>query len=336
MMGRYFDGQGEGLNAEYSDGLLKLGKALSEADAVIIGAGAGLSTAAGFTYTGERFETYFGDFAKKYGFEDMYSGGFYPYRTLEEYWAFWSRYIWINRYAPIPSDVYEKLLNLVRGKDYFVLTTNVDHALIKGGFDKKRLFYTQGDYGLFQSVRPHGSSKGRTYDNEAIIRRMVLDQGYAIAGDGTLMIPDKAGIRMTVDTELIPVCPDDGEDMVPNLRSDDTFVEDQGWHRAAGRYGDFLAQHGIRAQGLLTGDSSMEPDRAYRGRILFLELGVGSNTPGIIKYPFWQMTAENKNAVYACLNMGEAIAPRKILGRSILINADIAACLEDLQEKMTR
>lgn len=309
----------------------KLKAALDACDAVVIGVGAGLSTAAGFTYGGERFEKYFGDLAKKYGFRDMYSSGFYPYKTLEEYWAFWSRNIWINRYAPIPTDLYGKLHKLVGDKDYFVLSTNVDHAVLKGGFDKKRLFYTQGDYGLFQSVRPHGASKGKTYDNEMIIRRMVLSQGYEIADDGSLIIPDGAEIRMTIDTELIPLCPDDGEHMVPNLRADVTFVEDEGWHEAAGRYGDFLAEHGIRAQGFFTGDSRAKVNHAYKGKILFLELGVGGNTPGIIKYPFWQMTAGNQNAVYACLNLGEAVAPQEILSRSILINEDIAKCIEMIE-----
>ena len=316
----------------YEESLDRLRNALSEADAVIVGVGSGLSTAAGFTYIGERFEKYFGDFAEKYSFRDMYSGGFYPYRTLEEYWAFWSRYIWINRYAPVPKDVHEKLLGLVGDKDYFVLSTNVDHAVLKGGFDKKRLFYTQGDYGLFQSVRPHGASKGKTYDNEETVRRMVLSQGYEIAHDGNLIIPDEARIRMAIDTELIPVCPDDGEYMVPNLRSDDTFVEDEGWHVAAGRYGDFLAEHGIRAEGFFTGDSRAKLNRAYEGKILFLELGVGANTPGIIKYPFWRMTAAYHNATYACLNMGEAFAPREIANRSILLDEDIAKCIEDLRK----
>ena len=158
----------------YNEKIQRLGNVLEEADAVIIGAGAGLSTSAGFVYDGERFQKYFGDFKEKYGFRDMYSGGFYPYDTLEEHWAYWSRYIWINRYADAPKPVYDELLALVKDKDYFVLTTNVDHCFQKAGFDKERLFYTQGDYGLFQCSVP---CHKKTYDNEEIIRKMIEAQG---------------------------------------------------------------------------------------------------------------------------------------------------------------
>ena len=144
MFGRRSFGQTNTIN-----GIDKLRSALAQADTVIIGAGAGLSTSAGFVYTGERFQENFHGFAEKYHFNDMYSGGFYPYDTLEEHWAYWSRYIWINRYTQAPKPVYDQLFDLVKDKDYFVLTTNVDHQFQKAGFDKKRLFYTQGDYGLF-------------------------------------------------------------------------------------------------------------------------------------------------------------------------------------------
>ena len=253
---------------------------LQEADAIIIGAGAGLSTSAGFTYVGGRFRQYFQDFGEKYGFKDMYSGGFYPYRTLEEHWAYWSRYIYINRYMNAPKPVYEKLYELVRDKDYFVLTTNVDHCFQKAGFDKHRLFYTQGDYGLFQCSEP---CHQETYDNEKVIREMVTAQGYKIVSDGALFLPDGVSPKMAVPMELVPHCPKCGRPMSMNLRADGTFVEDEGWHIAAERYSDFLRRH-------------------RNLRVLFLELGVGMNTPGIVKYPFWQMTAENPAAVYACIN----------------------------------
>ena len=253
-----------------SEQLGRLKVVLQDCDAVVIGAGSGLSTAAGFTYTGERFEQHFSDFAQKYGIRDMYSGGFYPFATPEEHWAYWSRYIYINRYQDAPKPVYEDLLNLVRDKDYFVITTNVDHCFQKAGFDKKRLFYTQGDYGLFQCSEPCCQE---TFDNEAVIREMVKRQK-----------------DMKIPSELLPVCPHCGKPMTMNLRSDDTFVEDEGWHRAAERYEDFLRTR--------TG-----------GKILFLELGVGYNTPVIIKYPFWQMTAKNPEATYACLNQGQAVCP---------------------------
>ena len=268
-----------------SDNIEKLKEKIRTADAVVIGAGAGLSTAAGFTYSGERFEKYFSDFRKKYGFEDMYSGGFYPYQTPEEHWAYWSRYIFVNRYQDAPKPVYENLLKLIADKDYFVITTNVDHCFQKAGFDKKRLFYTQGDYGLFQCSEPCCQE---TFDNEAIVLEMLKQQK-----------------DMKIPTELLPVCPHCGKPLTMNLRSDDKFVEDEGWHRAAERYQNFLR---TRAG----------------GKILFLELGVGYNTPVIIKYPFWQMTAKNPNATYASINKGQAVCPTEIRHKSICINDNIS------------
>lgn len=262
----------------------KLKTALDEADAVVIGAGAGLSTSAGFTYDGERFHKYFADFEAKNGFHDMYSGGFYPYATPEEHWAYWSRYILINRYTDAPKPVYEELFRLVKDRDYFVITTNVDHCFQKSGFDKKRLFYTQGDYGLFQCSEPCCQE---TWDNEAVIRQMVAEQK-----------------DMKIPSALIPRCPHCGKPLTMNLRSDDRFVEDEGWHAAAGRYANFL--------------------RTREGqKILFLELGVGYNTPVIIKYPFWQMTAKNPRTTYACINRGEVFCPDEIADRAICVDGDI-------------
>lgn len=274
----------------FSDDIARLRAALDASDAVVIGAGSGLSTSAGFDYGGERFYRYFSDFAAKYGIRDMYSGGFYPFPCPEEYWAWWSRYILINRYMDPPKPLYARLLELVKDKDYFVLTTNVDHCFQKAGFDKQRLFYTQGDYGLFQCSEPCHEA---TYDNEDAVRRMAAEQR-----------------DMRVPAALLPVCPRCGKPMVPNLRADERFVEDAGWHAAAARYQDFL--------------------RTRKGRVLFLELGVGFNTPGIIKYPFWRMTAQDPEAVYACLNRSKAYAPEQIGDRSICIGGDIGAALEAL------
>ena len=273
---------------DYSEQIKNLQTALSEADTVVIGAGAGLSTSAGFNYTGVRFEKYFSDFAEKYGIKDMYSGGFYPFATPEEHWAYWSRYIYINRYMDAPKPVYDDLLKLVGDKDYFVITTNVDHCFQKAGFDKKRLFYTQGDYGLFQCSEPCCQE---TFDNEAVIREMVKRQE-----------------NMKIPTELLPTCPHCGKPTTMNLRSDNKFVEDEGWHRAAERYENFL--------------------RTRNGqRILFLELGVGYNTPVIIKYPFWQMTAKNPDATYVCINQGQTVCPQEIERQSICLDADIGDLL---------
>ena len=300
----------------YVKELQRLKEELEKADAVVIGAGAGLSTAAGYVYSGERFKRYFSDFEEKYGFHDMYSGGFYVLQCPpEEMWAYWSRNIWINRYAPIPSDLYERLLALVKDKDYFVITTNVDHCFQRAGFDKKRLFYTQGDYGLFQSSSPEGLSAGKTYDNEETVRRMLLSQGFEIGENSELLIPEGKEISMRIASELIPYCPDDGRPMTLNLRSDDTFVEDEGWHQAAERYTSFLRTR-------------------QHQRVLFLELGVGMNTPVIIKYPFWQMTNNWDNAVYACLNLGEACAPQEIADKSVCINADTAEVIRLLSEDL--
>ena len=266
-------------------------KIIERADAVVIGAGAGLSASAGFTYSGKRFEDHFADFIEKYGFRDMYSAGFYPYSTLEEYWAYWSRYIFINRYQNAPKSVYNDLYSLVRDKDYFVLTTNVDHCFQKAGFDKHRLFYTQGDYGLWQCGEPCHDT---TYDNETIIKKMVAEQE-----------------NMRIPSGLIPHCPVCGAPMSMNLRADSTFVEDSGWHTAAERYQDFIRRH----KGL---------------DILYLELGVGGNTPGIIKYPFWQMTYSNPNAAYVCINLSEAYIPAEIKKQSICIDNDIGDILKQL------
>ena len=277
----------------YSDKIKKIKQAIAEAECVFIGAGSGLSTAAGLTYSGERFDKYFSDFRDKYGITDIYSGGFYPFDTQEEFWAWWSRHIYVNRYMPIPKDTYQKLFELVKDKDYFVLTTNVDHCFQRAGFDKKRLFYTQGDYGLFQCSEP---CHQQTYDNEEIIKKM-----YEAERD------------MKIPSELVPKCPVCGKPMTTNLRCDDTFVQDEGWYVAYNQYEDFIRRH----EGMKT---------------VYLELGVGYNTPVIIKYPFWKWTAQNENATYVCINLGEADAPTEIKKQSICIDGDINTVLEDLQK----
>lgn len=276
---------------DYSAEIASLKREIETADSIVIGAGAGLSTAAGFTYSGERFQKYFSDFIEKYGFKDMYSGGFYPFETPEEHWAYWSRYIYVNRYMDVDNGTYSRLFKLIKNKDYFVITTNVDHQFQKAGFDKHRLFYTQGDYGLFQCSEPCCQE---TWDNEDMIISMLDSQN-----------------DMKIPTELIPKCPHCGKPITMNLRADDRFVQDEGWYKAAERYENFLRTRNDQ-------------------HILFLEFGVGYNTPVIIKYPFWQMTAKNPDAVYACVNYGEAFCPEQIERQSICINEDIAEILKDL------
>lgn len=272
--------------------LAELRAALERAGAVVVGAGAGLSASAGHAYSGPRFETHFADFIAKYHYRDMYSAGFWPYPTPEEYWAYWSRHIWLNRYAEDGGAVYGDLLELLRGRDYFVLTTNVDHCFQRAGFDKSRLFYTQGDYGLFQCSLP---CRQTTYDNEKAVRRMVAEQE-----------------NLRVPTALVPRCPACGRSMTVNLRCDNAFVQDPGWYAARRRYTDFLHSHDA-------------------GSVLYLELGVGYNTPAIIKYPFWRRTLANPDAVYACVNLGQAPAPKELAPRAISVDGDIARVLSALK-----
>lgn len=305
---RYFSRNmsfGEGTKEER---IARLKEEIRTADAVVIGAGSGLSTSAGLTYSGERFNRYFYDFAERFGIRDIYSGGFYPFPDDETRWAWWARHIYFNRYIDAPKPVYKELLELVKDKDYFVITTNVDHQFQRAGFDKKRLFYTQGDYGLFQTA---DGRNGKTYDNEKWVMKAMEAQGFVKDSDGVFQVPGDGKLSMCIPTELIPKSPDDGSNLTMNLRADDTFVEDEGWHRASAAYSDFLKRH----EGF---------------HVLYLELGVGANTPVIVKYPFWQMTMANEKAVYVCLNYGEAFCPGEIEGRSICINGDIGEVLNSI------
>ncbi|MCD7950355.1 MAG: Sir2 silent information regulator family NAD-dependent deacetylase [Erysipelotrichaceae bacterium] len=269
----------------------KLKQVMNDCDAIMIGAGSGLSTAAGLNYSGPVFEDTFSDFIDKYHFTDMHTAGFYPFDSLEEYWAYWSRHIYLNRYKEHDLKVYKDLLELVQDKDYFVLTTNVDHCFQRAGFDKQCLFYSQGDYGLFQCSKP---CQQITYDNKEQVTKMIEYQSH-----------------MKILTDMIPYCPICGAPMTTNLRIDSTFVEDEGWHKASNRYYDFIRRH-------------------QDMKIVYLELGVGENTPGIIKYPFWQMTYQNKNAIYVCINPN-TYCPAQIENQSILISDNIKTVLEAIK-----
>ncbi len=297
----------DGIPGTYEERVALLKKKINEADAILVGAGAGLSTSAGFIYNGERFDDYFGDFKKTYGITDMYSGGFYPFPDDETFWGWWSRAIYVNRYLDAPKPVYEELLDLLKDKDYFVLTTNVDHMFQKAGIDKNRLYYMQGDYGLFQSVEPEIN---KTYDNEEIIYKMLESQGFVKNSEGIYVPTGHESMR--ISTDLIPYCPDDGKKMTTNLRIDDSFVQDEGWYAAQNRYASFLDKH-------------------HKDHILYLELGVGMNTPVIIKYPFLKAVLKNKKAFYANLNYSEAFTIQGIEKRSLCINNDIGETLTSLK-----
>ncbi|WP_245719280.1 SIR2 family NAD-dependent protein deacylase [Parafannyhessea umbonata] len=273
----------------------RIADAIRDADAILVGAGAGLSTAAGFAYAGKRFDDNFADFRDAYGITDMYTGGFYPFPDEESLWACWSRMILLNRYDCPVGQPYLDLLHMLRGREYFVLTTNVDHQFQRAGIDHDRLFYTQGDYGLFQCSKPCHQA---TYDNEELVRQMAERQS-----------------DLRVPSELVPHCPRCGAPMSLNLRCDDTFVEDAGWHAAAKRYDDFLREH-------------------RRDRIVLLEVGVGGNTPGIIKYPFWRMAAQNRHATYAQLNRGEVLAPAELGEKSVILDCDAAEALAAVRERL--
>lgn len=279
--------------SDYSEQIYKLEQAIKDAEAVVIGAGAGLSESGGLSYSGERFQSNFADFISKYRFRDMYSATFYPYNSLEEYWAYMSRHININRYAHPIGEPLNKLLRMMKNKDYFVITTNVDHQFQKAGIDKSRLFYTQGDYGLWQCSRPCHDA---TYDNEETVKQMLCKQK-----------------DLRVPAELIPHCPKCGKSMSMNLRCDNTFVQDDGWHKASNQYKKFIQMNASN-------------------KTLYLELGVGNNTPVIIKYPFWQMTFINPHATYACINLEQAICPSEIENQSICISADIGRVMDSLKE----
>ncbi|MGN1271845.1 MAG: SIR2 family NAD-dependent protein deacylase [Lactobacillus sp.] len=275
----------------YENEIAKLRQIFQEADAVIVGAGAGLSASAGYDFGGERLKKYFGDFVSKYGMTDMYTGCFADFETNEERWAYWSRWAWINRYEPIPKNTHQKLLKLLEGKDYFVLTTNIDHTFQRAGFPKKRLCYTQGDFGLFQCSKPCHTD---TYDNRDILQKMVSQEK-----------------EMRVPTELIPHCPKCGREMDFNLFWDDTFVRDRGWHIAYERYTQYIEKHS-------------------KGKVLYFELGVGFNSPGVIKIPFWNMTMQNPNAIFASINLTMPCYPEKLKEQSIVIQADIDRVVSEL------
>jgi NAD-dependent SIR2 family protein deacetylase len=292
----------------YQKSIQQLSDVLAQADAVLVGAGSGLSTAAGLDFAGERLQRYFGDFAAKYGMPDMYSGCFSNFESRAERWAYWSRWAWFNRFETIPKPTLQHLKALLTGKDHFVLTTNIDHTFIRAGFDKQKLCYTQGDFGLLQCSGP---CHDKTYDDKDLLRQMIAAQGYVEDAQGHFHAPEDHAVRMTVPEDLIPHCPVCGREMDFNLFWDDRFVRDKGWHIAHDRYEAWLSEH-------------------KTGKMLYLELGVGFNSPGVIKYPFWQMTADNPDAVFATIDLNQPCTWKSIMDRSIVIQGDLDQAVSDL------
>lgn len=279
----------------YEEQIRSAARYLQEADYVLIGAGAGLSTAAGLTYSGKRFQDNFKEFIEKYGMQDMYSAGFYPFGTEEERWAYWCRHSYVNRIAPPAMPLYEKLFAMVKDMDYFVLTTNVDHQFQKAGFQNERIFATQGDYGRIQCMK---GCHPKTYDAVSMFTQM-----------------NQAQKDCKIPSYMVPRCPVCGGPMAMNLRCDQYFVEDDSWNQAAENYGRYLKQ-------------------LKKGNVLLLELGVGFNTPSIIRFPFEKMVRENKNINLVRLNLDEAVIPESFGKRGIGINRDLCESLNDIRKNM--
>lgn len=279
----------------YEDQIDRAAKNIRNTDCVIIGAGAGASTAAGIQYGGKRFTDNFAEFIKKYGeyyMTDMYAAGFYPYPSEEAKWGYWSKHALMNRFDPPALPLYTELYDIVKNKEYFVLTTNVDHQFYKAGFDEKRIFATQGDYGKIQCQK---ACHPKTYDAKDLFRKM-----------------DKARRDCLIPSELVPKCPVCGGNMAMNLRCDNDFVEDEAWHEAADRYAGFLEQNKDK-------------------KVVLLELGVGFNTPIIIRFPFEKMVRENSSYSLIRLNMDEAVVPESFGKRAIGIGGDMAKAITDIR-----
>ena len=279
----------------YEDQIDRAAKNIRNTDCVIIGAGAGASTAAGIQYGGKRFTDNFAEFIKKYGeyyMTDMYAAGFYPYPSEEAKWGYWSKHALMNRFDPPALPLYTELYDIVKNKEYFVLTTNVDHQFYKAGFDGKRIFATQGDYGKIQCQK---ACHPKTYDAKDLFRKM-----------------DKARRDCLIPSELVPKCPVCGGNMAMNLRCDNYFVEDEAWHEAADRYAGFLEQNKDK-------------------KVVLLELGVGFNTPIIIRFPFEKMVRENSSYSLIRMNMDEAVVPESFGKRAIGIGGDMAKAITDIR-----
>lgn len=282
----------------YKDQIKQAAKLVKEADYILIGAGAGLSTAAGLTMGGKRFTDNFADFIEKYGghyMRDMYSAGFYPFETEEAKWGYWSKNGMVNRILPGALPLYKKVYRLAENKKHFVLTTNVDHQFFLSGFDEENIFATQGDYGLIQCKM---GCHPKTYDAVKMFKQM-----------------EQARQDCMVPSYMVPKCPVCKGPMEMNLRSDRYFVEDEAWHKAEQRFGKYLGE-------------------CQDKKTVLLELGVGFNTPTIIRYPFEKLMRQNNNMSLIRLNVEEAIVPEEFGERAVGINEDIVRSIEDLLKEV--
>ena len=294
------------MNSFHKSDVEKVVSLISSSKAILIGAGAGLSTAAGFYSSGERFHKYFFDFEKKYHAKDTYSGSFYPYPKESEYWAFMSRNIYLMRFSPFPKRTYNILYEIFKDKNYFILTTNVDHLFQKAGFDKNRMYYMQGDMGLLQCKKP---CHLKNYENYDLIKDMLIDQGFSFDSNGELVVGNN--IKSEISEKLIPKCPVCGGEMDFNLRIGNNFVEDNGWHKHKKLYEDFVTKY-------------------KSDDILYIELCVGYNTPAIIKYNFWNRVNNNKKARFISINLEESDVPNEIKDRSLVISGDADKIINEI------
>ncbi len=266
---------------------------LDQADAIVIGAGAGLSAAAGLDYSGPEFKKEFADYIDKYKFPDLYSSSFYDFPTEEERWARWARHIDYARFRPDAFPLYRELLELVKDRNYFVITTNVDVQFRKAGFDPEKIFEVQGDYGLMQCAvgcHPKVYSDKETVEN-------ILHHSH----------------DLTVDSAYVPVCPVCGGNMDVHVRKNQFFVQDENWDKAAERYEKFMAHY------------------ADKGSVVLLELGIGFNTPAIIRYPFEQITYRNPKATLIRLNSDYPHGPKETAARTISFTENMEKVISNLK-----
>ena len=278
---------------EYSSRILQAKQAIKQADYIIIGAGSGLSTAAGLLYSGEKFEKDFREFIEKYHFDNLYSASFYEFKTQEEKWAFFAKMIKLNRYNEKPLKLYQELYEIVKNKEYFVLSTNVDGQFYNSGFDKDKIFEVQGDYSYLQC---ENACHNKLYNNKELVEKWLRNTK-----------------NCKIPSDLVMKCPVCGGNMDMNLRKDANFVQDENWYRQSEKYEDFLS-------------------RSKGKNVVLLEIGVGFNTPGIIRFPFERMTAISEKTTLIRINKDYPNPMLEIENKTISFDEDTNKIIEDLKE----